>query len=59
MNFIKFKLYDNHIIKFDPEWGQVSCDTCAVSAVIARAVEFAVQNNVHSLVVDGADLKRL
>lgn len=42
--------YDNGV--------RVYCDTASVPYVICRAALFAVDNNIRSITIDGAELKR-
>ena len=36
----------------------ISCGTAAIPYTVCRAVVFMVQNNVRSLVMDGAEIRR-
>lgn len=39
--------------------GLVQCDTCSIPLVIAEAIKFMAHHSVRSMVVDGAEIKRL
>lgn len=56
----KYLIY-NHTVLFNPNGispaETVTCDTCSVSSVQYNAIVFMYANNVHSLTVDGCDIK--
>jgi hypothetical protein len=57
----KFTYHGHHVITYTktPDGCTVICDTCSLSRVAVNAIQFMVGNRVHSLVLDGAEIKRI
>ena len=57
----QFTFHGNHVITYTktPDGCTVTCDTCSLSRVAVNAIQFMVNNLVHSLVIDGAEIKRI
>jgi ferredoxin-like protein FixX len=54
----RFQLHGNHTIILRSD-NTVTCDTCSLSATMAKAVVFAYENGVINMTIDGAPLKRI
>ena len=57
----KFTYHGNHVITYTktPDGCTVICDTCSLPRSTVNAIQFMVNNQVHSLVLDGAEIKRI
>lgn len=57
----KFTYHGHHVVTYTktPDGCTVTCDTCSLSRTASMAVQFMVGHNVHSLVIDGAEIKRV
>ena len=56
----RFKLNDQHdlIVRKGDDGLTVTCDTCSLSATLAKAVIFAFENGIFRMMIDGANFKR-
>jgi hypothetical protein len=57
----KFTYHGNHVVAYTktPDGFTATCDTCSLSHMTSMAVQFMVGHRVHSLVIDGAEIKRI
>jgi hypothetical protein len=57
----KFTYHGNHIITYTktPDGCTVTCDTCSLPRATVNAIQFMVGNSVYTLVLDGAEIKRV
>lgn len=53
----QFRLY-NHTITLHKD-GSVTCDTCSLSASLADVIPLMYEHHIRTLVIDGAEIKRL
>ena len=58
-----FTVHEHHVATakrvgtLAPHW-VVTCDTCSLSLVATKAIEFMCEHGVQSLTVDGCPIKR-
>lgn len=56
-----FRIHDQHIAlaKGDGQLLMITCETCSLSFVTVKAIEFMLMHGVHRMVVDGCPIVQI